>query len=209
MKLGIVILVIGLLLVVTGSIIISVKKNEKSEKSVMVFEDTASETCIRSDTVTPKQKGNDFENWMADILKASHFRLLEWNQGTTSPEGAYAKNELNPDFLVLQNAGDSDLCYWIECKYRSSLSRKGFYLKDYQLDRYRKIQKKTKCKIVIALGVGGRPDYPDKFYIIPLDTIVAFKRIGHKYLPNYSLDNPRTNFAGHMSSWFFNEVFQK
>ncbi len=37
------------------------------------------------------------------ILKANGIRLKQWNQGTTSPEGAFAENELNPDFFVSQN----------------------------------------------------------------------------------------------------------
>ncbi len=163
----------------------------------------------KPESATPKQKGNDFEGLMADILKASGLRLLEWNQGATSPGGAYAENELKPDFLVHQNARGMELRYWVECKYRSSLPANGFYLKDYQSERYQKIQKESKRKVVVVLGVGGRPDSPDKFYVIPLDTITRFKRVGHKFLPHYNLESPSAKFAGHMSSWFFNEVFKK
>ncbi len=166
-------------------------------------------STLKPEAATPKQKGNDFEGLMADILKDSGIRLLEWNQGATSPGGAYAENELKPDFLVCQNARGMELRYWVECKYRSSLPANGFYLKDYQSERYQKIQKETKRKVVVVLGVGGRPDSPDKFYVIPLDTIARFKRVGHKFLPHYNLESPRANFTGHMSSWFFNEVFKK
>lgn len=258
MKLGIVFIAVGLLFVITGSIIVAAKKNEKPEKKKVTFEDVAAQMDKTPETKgqtpsltpeppedspeppeptgqeskditsrsqnpesdnghlkmenvppTPKQKGNDFEGMMADILKASGLRLLEWNQGTTSPGGAYAENELKPDFLVHQNARGMELRYWVECKYRSSLPANGFYLKDYQSERYQKIQKESKRKVVVVLGVGGRPDSPDKFYVIPLDTITRFKRVGHKFLPHYNLESPRTNFAGHMSSWFFNEVFKK
>lgn len=276
MKLGIIFIVVGLLFVITGSIIVAVKKSEKPEKKKVTFEDVAaqmdrtpetkgqtpsltpepqeespelpeptgqdskdiahevvaaviSESNQESETTSrslnpesdngqlktgnvpssPKQKGNDFEGLMADILKASGLRLLEWNQGATSPGGAYAENELKPDFLVCQNARGMELRYWVECKYRSSLPANGFYLKDYQSERYQKIQKESKRKVVVVLGVGGRPDSPDKFYVIPLDTITRFKRVGHKFLPHYNLESPSAKFAGHMSSWFFNEVFKK
>ena len=152
-------------------------------------------------------KGNDFEGYVADILKANGIRLKQWNQGTTSPEGAYADNELNPDFLVMHK--DDRLEYWVECKYRSSLPSKGFDLEYYQLTRYYSLQGKTKKKVLIALGVGGTANAPENFYVIPLDTLMRFKRIGHKFLPNYSLADPRNGFKQHMSDWFHNEVFKK
>lgn len=155
-----------------------------------------------------KKIGNDFEGYVADILKANGIRLKQWNQGSTSPEGAYAENELNPDFLVAHKEGQNPLEYWVECKYRSNLPNWGFSLEDYQLKRYYSIQGQSKRKIIIALGVGGSPKAPAAFYVIPLDSLYRFKRIGNKYLPNYSISDPRNNFKKHLSDWFYNEVFK-
>lgn len=119
------------------------------------------ETGKVEETTGPKQKGNLFEGHVADILKANGIRLKQWNQGTTSPEGAFAENELNPDFFVSQKSDRGQLDYWIECKYRASLHREGFRLKDYQLSRYESIQRSSKRKIIVALGVGGAPDSPE------------------------------------------------
>lgn len=167
------------------------------------------ETGKVEETTDPKQKGNLFEGHVADILKANGIRLKQWNQGTTSPEGAFAENELNPDFLVSQKSDRGQLYYWIECKYRASLQREGFRLEDYQLSRYESIQRSSKRKIVVALGVGGAPDSPEKFYLIPLDTLSRFKRVGHKFLPHYIIENPRQNLRNHMHDWFYNDVFKK
>ena len=131
----------------------------------------------------------------------------QWNQGATSPDGAYAENELNPDFLVAHR--DDKLEYWVECKYRSSIPPKGFDLEEYQMTRYRSIQGKSRKKVLIALGVGGSPSAPQNFYVIPLDSLVRFKRIGPRFLPNYSLGNPRNGFRQHVYDWFHNEVFRK
>lgn len=171
--------------------------------------DTLSSFSENKNAKTAKEKGNDFEGHFADILKASSCRLLEWNQGATSPGGAYAENELNPDFLVAQNARGMELKYWVECKYRSTLPKEGFTLKDYQLTRYNDIQKKSKRKVIVALGTGGSSEAPEAIYLIPLDSLTRFKRIGHKYLSNYLLHNPKQNLSSHMESWFFNEVFTK
>ena len=156
-----------------------------------------------------KAMGNDFEGYVADILKANGIRLKEWNQGTTSPEGAYAENELNPDFFVSQNSENKPLEYWVECKFRSKVPEAGFTLEEYQLNRYKSIQGSSKRKILIALGVGGSPKSPSKFYIIPLDTLVRFKRIGPKFLPHYNMTVPRNNLKDHVNDWFVNEVFKK
>lgn len=156
----------------------------------------------------PKEIGNDFEGFVADVLKANGIRLKEWNQGTTSPEGAYAENELNPDFRVIQKSDRGSLEYWIECKYRARLHREGFKLEDYQQNRYESIQGKSKRKVLIALGVGGSPKAPADFYIIPLDTLLRFKRVGHKFLPHYAVENPRVNLKLHVGDWFYNDVFK-
>lgn len=161
-----------------------------------------------NDQLDPKIIGNNFEGFVADILKANGIRLKEWNQGTTSPEGAYAENELNPDFRVIQKSDRGSLEYWIECKYRTRLKREGFRLDDYQQTRYESIQSKSKRKVLIALGVGGSPKSPAIVYLIPLDTLSRFKRIGHKFLPHYAVENPRANLKIYVSNWFYNDVFK-
>lgn len=191
-----------------------IRLDEASDRPVegQASNNASNEVTSKSDTVSetdPKEIGNDFEGYIADMLKANSIVLKEWNQGTTSPEGAYAENELNPDFRVIQKSDRGSLEYWVECKYRTRLQREGFRLDDYQLKRYESIQRGSKRKIIIALGVGGSPKAPTNFYLIPLDTISRFKRIGHKFLPHYALENPRENFKSHMGDWFYNEVFKK
>lgn len=63
--------------------------------------------------------------------------------------------------------------------------------------------------VLLAVGVGGAPDSPEKFYLIPLDTLSRFKRVGHKFLPHYIIENPRQNLRNHMHDWFYNDVFKK
>lgn len=171
--------------------------------------EASAEVKEESKTTDPKQTGNDFEGFVADMLKANGIALKEWNQGTTSPEGAYAENELNPDFRVIQKSERGSLEYWVECKYRSRLQSEGFMLENYQQERYKSIQGKSKRKILIALGVGGSANSPAQFYVIPLDTLVRFKRVGHKFLPHYVLANPRSNLKSHVEDWFYNDVFKK
>lgn len=157
----------------------------------------------------PKQKGNDFEDYVANILKANSIRIKEWNKGTVTDEGAFSENALNPDMFVNDKEGKVNLKYWIECKYRSSLGKEGFKLENYQVERYSSIQKSSKRKILVAFGLGGSPSNPNEFYLIPLDTLRRFKHIPEKYLSHYSVANPRGNFKRHVRDYFFDDVFKK
>lgn len=58
-------------------------------------------------------------------------------------------------------------------------------------------------------GDATKDESPEKFYLIPLDTLSRFKRVGHKFLPHYIIENPRQNLRNHMHDWFYNDVFKK
>lgn len=228
---GIILIVVGLTITVIGAVmtfkpkekeqIVTVHKpqktdvpfkSEEKDRAVRVQEPEKPKDPVQTVSMESgndsKMKGNNFEGCFADILKEASCRIIEWNQGATSPNGAYAENELKPDFLVGQKARGLDLRYWVECKFRTSLPKEGFSLKEYQVARYSDIQRDSKQKVVIALGVGGNSGSPDNFYIIPLDSLSRFKRIGHKYLDNYKVSDPVKNFGNHMEVWFFEDVFK-
>lgn len=155
-----------------------------------------------------KRIGNDFEGYIADIMKDQGFCLIEWNQGYTSPGGAFAQDSLKPDFLVSISENGIDLVFWIECKYRSSLGKNGFIIPDFQIERYRKIQRETKRKVLIVLGLAGSPKDPDNLFIIPLDNIVRYKGVKPQFLSCFELRD-RSTFRKHIADWFFNVVFKK
>ncbi len=156
-----------------------------------------------------KKKGNDFEDYVANVLNSNSLTIKEWNKGTVTDEGAFSENALNPDMFVSDQETKINLNYWIECKFRSDLGKGGFRLKDYQMERYSDIQKSSKRKILIALGVGGSASNPERFYVIPLDSLKRFKHIPDKYLSHYVIENPRQNLRKHIRDYFFNDVFKK
>lgn len=157
----------------------------------------------------PKKKGNDFEDYVANILKSNSIRIKEWNKGTVTDEGAFGENALNPDMFVSDKEGKVDLEYWIECKFRSELGREGFLLEEKQVNRYWSIQGASQRKILIALGLGGQAKEPKEFFLIPLDSLKRFKHIPEKYLSHYSVENPRENLKSHVRNYFFQDVFKK
>lgn len=178
---------------------------EKTDEVTTVAD--ATPVTTRSDEDAAKRKGNDFEGFVADVLKSNSIAIKQWNQGAITESGAHAEDIYNPDFFVSQKCEGKDIEYWVECKFRSSIPASGFELEERQVERYRRTQGSSKRKVVIALGLGGEAAKPDAFYIIPLDSLVRFKHIPQKYLDGYGLAMPESGFALKMQHWFINEVF--
>lgn len=199
LTIGIISILIGLIFLLTGN-------NSRSEKADH-YKDSKEQS---QPELTSKQKGNMMEDFVANLFSnSSNITILEWNQGTTSSQGAYGLNELNPDFRIRQKVRDDfDLTYWVECKYRSSFPGDTLSFDQSQIERYRTIQRESRNKIFMAIGKGGAPDQPASFYFIPLDSIkntdMAFDN-----LKKYYIADPENFMEGWIKDYFFNKVFNK
>lgn len=219
MKMGLFLIVLGIVSAVAGCILIvrgsASEEVDNTQHVVERRDEHVSSPSAEAELTSPsaekpvdnKSKGNSFEAFVADMLKSNSLRIKEWNQGTTSPGGAWGENELKPDFLVGHDAGKMALEYWVECKFRSSVPSSGFELEDLQLKRYKGIQGSSRKKVLIVIGVGGVAASPDRLYVVPLDSLARFKHIPQKYLDGYAV-RP-SDFGRHVRNWFFNVVFKK
>ena len=117
------------------------------------------------------------------------------------------ENALRPDFFLSQEINGKPVQYWVEAKYRSKIGE-FFFLQDYQFERYKKHQRESKRKIIIAIGIGGTPSSPHSFYFVPLD-ILEDGKVSRDVMKTYFLSNPVRDFPGRMERWFLNEVFKK
>lgn len=161
-----------------------------------------------NDNKSPKEKGNDFEELIADIIRYNGLRIKQWNQGTVTKNGTIGENALNPDFFVEQSTDKKPIEYWIECKWRASLYADKFSLERYQYDRYRKIQRESKRKIILAIGIGNEPSDPKEMFFVPLDSI-SDGEISKDEMKHFFLSNPKAHLSKRMQNWFFNEVFKR
>lgn len=156
-----------------------------------------------------KEKGNQFENYVANLFKNRKlFQVLEWNQGQTSSEGVYAENDKNPDFKIKQDFRKSGLIYWVECKFRSKTDKGNFTIADYQLKRYRKIQSESHLKVFVAIGLGGSPANPEKFYLVPLDSLKS-SVINVNQINQFKISHSGQVFFDCVQDYFMNKVFTK
>lgn len=178
------------------------KRNEKPDNKLSIEEKPDKKT-----EQSAKEKGNDFEEVLANMFRKNKIRILEWNQGTVTKAGAMGENALRPDFFLSQEINGKPVQYWVEAKYRSKIGE-FFFLQDYQFERYKKHQRESKRKIIIAIGVGGIPSSPHSFYFVPLD-ILEDGKVSREVMKTYYLSNPVRDFPGRMERWFLNEVFKK
>lgn len=114
-----------------------------------------------------EMKGRQFEEFVVSFLAdKSIFRLLAWRSDKIV-DGIYAAENLMPDLEIKQRIGDVEVEYFVECKYRSSWGSVGKGDLSKQILRYLSYAKECGKELFIALGVGGTPDNPEMFYIIP------------------------------------------
>lgn len=123
---GIALIVVGVILVGAG--IFLVTRDSKPEEAVEQMASRSPQErnvalADKSQEKSSKEKGNDFEGYVVDLLSASGVSLKEWNQGTTSPGGTYAENELKPDLFISDSKGSSSLEYWWSVNSRAGLLR--------------------------------------------------------------------------------------
>ena len=112
-------------------------------------------------------KGRQFEELVVSFLAdKSIYRLLAWRSDKIV-DGIYAAENLLPDLEIMQRIGDVEVEYFVECKYRSSWDSNGKVDLSKQFLRYRNFAKDCGKELFIALGVGGTPDKPEVFYLIP------------------------------------------
>lgn len=208
---SIVLIAVGIIFIIMG---ILVNKEPKFKHNKTKIDNKEQINIAAKDNgipknVDPKKVGNEFESYIADILKTNNIRIMEWNQGTTSRMGAYGENELKPDFYVSQKINNLNVDYWIECKFRTYLENSEFKLEDYQLKRYQKIQKESHKKVLIALGFKGIADKPKEIIIIPIDTLKRYGAIKIQDLYKFRVYNPFERFSIYIENYFLNNVFKK
>ncbi len=162
---------------------------------------------VKPQELSAKEKGNAFESYIADILKGAGIRIKQWNQGTVTEGGAMGENALNPDFFVEQAYGKSTITYWLECKWRKDIHGK-YAFPPSQFERYKKIQRESKRKVLIIFGIGGSPDNPASIYIVPIDSIHENAITQEEMRPYYHSDLA-TQLLPRMTKYFREEVFKR
>jgi len=133
-----------------------------------------------------------FEEFVSGILfPKKNYGILHQTPDSSANEERYNKSSDQPDFKFRDyTTGKS---FWVECKYQT-VWRGKFpdqyltpFLKEYELDRYTKLDKDE--PVFIAVGTGGVAYFPTQSYLIPVRYIKIADRITKKYLLPFESHN--------------------
>ena len=118
-----------------------------------------------------KKSGDDFEKFVVQKFSRNYFRLKEW-AGDKYINGIYAETTQQPD-LVMEFKLKREISHFaVECKYRSDFYNGGIeFATMEQCYRYSDFAENRNIPVFIAIGVGGKPDSPQYFYVVPLSEL--------------------------------------
>lgn len=219
---GIILIVTGIIAIVAGVIIISKsKENPKNIVQIASVNQAAVTTQVVLDPVaepkeglvtadpkaaSAKEKGDAFEDFVVNLLADWRLKLLDRTQDKVSSAGVVAESCKNPDLQVSQKRGNSDIDYYLECKYRSRWKDGAITIEDWQLDRYRQFQSYNHRKVLFAIGVGGTPSAPASFMLVPLDSVKgnSIKQINTQF----AVEPTSSGLVEYMNNYFLT-VFKK
>jgi hypothetical protein len=167
---------------------------QQAEKYGLDYETVIAEVEIRMDNLDfasetqlidfNKKSGDDFEKFVVQKFNPRFFKLKEW-AGDKYVDGIYAETTLQPDLLFDFTIQGKTVGFAVECKWRSDFKRGGIeFATKSQFLRYQKFGQDRNIPVFIVIGVGGKPESPQYFYVVPLSEIES-NFINSATLKNY------------------------
>ena len=156
-----------------------------------------------------KMKGRKFEEFVVSLCSdKSRFKLLAWRSDKICGD-TYARENLLPDLQLRHRLDTGEVDYFIECKYRSSL-HDGVLDLSSKLGRYRRMASaETNSELFLAVGVGGSPDNPEQFYIIPSRMVKRDYIIHIQNFEKCLCSKDAEGFHNYINHYFNKRVFKK
>lgn len=155
-----------------------------------------------------EQKGHMFESFVVSLIAdKSLFRLLAWRSDKIIGD-TYAIENLYPDLHISHRLDHGEVDYFIECKYRTSWGSDGIDLSG-QFNRYHFHAKDRGKELFIALGVGGTPNAPDEFYLIPGRMVRLDKKIDAKRFAKCRCNQTPEALNAYINHYFNKRVIVK
>lgn len=155
-----------------------------SVASEMFSEIPQKEGLKKADTFdVNKEKGTEFEDFMIQLLGREKGVQLVSRNSDYHKNGVSASENMEPDLKFKSN----NVPFAIECKWRKSFfNEEIFFAKNYQIRNYNKYQIDRKQEVFVAFGVGGKPNSPEKVFLLPLAKL-AEEYIGESEIKKYQV----------------------
>jgi hypothetical protein len=122
-------------------------------------------------------KGQLFEQYIIDLFNKHYFYLKQWRKSEKYGTSFLPIDHKYPD-LELIFSGEKKYRFAVECKWRKEFrDGKIFWATDNQICTYRKFQDQVRIPVFVAIGIGGKPDSPEKIFLTPLNSIQQYNEL--------------------------------
>lgn len=129
-------------------------------------------------------KGDEFEHCVRKhLFTREEYDLVAQTHDYKANENDFVESSKDPDFKFRSRRSGRE--FFVEVKYRSGFRRGAVeWCKPYQLERYKEIA--TAVPVLVAIGVGGRPESPEHVYIVPVEEI-RYRTLLTSFLRHYEV----------------------
>lgn len=136
--------------------------------------------------------GVKFEIYVSKLFSRKYFDIEDWTKDSSKSLNRRVKSDSNPD-IKFSYIKTKEL-FSIECKFRSKPFNNSInWAKDYQIQNYRNYESKNKIPTFIVIGLGGRPDNPQRMFCLPLRD-AKYTNLFMSFLENYERPPDRMFF---------------
>ena len=119
-----------------------------------------------------KQKGDDFEKFIAKKFDKRYFKILDW-RGDKFSEGVYPISNKYPDLKIKFTMSNLSSTFAVECKFRSNKYNDVLIAEQHKINNYKRYSFDEDIPVFIVLGLKGAPSAPAECYIIPLKNVTS------------------------------------
>ena len=150
------------------------------------------------DAINVFKKGEKFEKYVKNKFSKRYFSIEYQTPSFEDNKDWFINSSKRPDFTFTYKPENMD--FSVECKYRSNLYKGKYnWAKKRQMDRYKQFMGKEGHPVFIVMGLGGKPESPEKIYCVPLKEI-KYVGLYPKFLEPYEKDMSRSFFLDHKNS---------
>jgi len=119
-------------------------------------------------------KGVRFEEYVSSLFPKKIWRIVDRTKDSSKKLDRLVLSDMNPDFTFQYIQSGKMIA--VECKYRSYFIKgkygdMGYWWEKEQGERYKQYGEKMKIPVFVALGVGGTPVNPSRWYLCPLNVL--------------------------------------
>ena len=188
-KMAILFLIIGLVSLTISTYFFTRKDN--TNPTVLTEQQSSSEAPVKKELSKEdvdninKQKGNDFEDYIIQLLAKQNDVKFVGKVSDYHKNGVSALENFEPDLKFKHQ----NTLFAVECKWRNSFKNDQIYwAENRQIENYKNYQKNKKEKVFVAIGIGGNPSLPEKLYLVPL-AMLKLEYVYQNYIKDFEVKN--------------------